>query len=219
MAMAAKWREECEVAGRLITFEGIDGAGKSVQAAELRRWLESAKRRAAIIVRDPGTAPIAEQIRAILLDPANGAISPWTELLLYEAARAQLVEECIRPALARDMVVICDRFYDSTTAYQGYGRQLDLAKVTLANRLGACGVIPDLTIILDLDVEAALQRKGRAPLDRLEQEKRAFHERVRKGYLEIARAEPSRVKVVQGDRTVQAIAEEIRQLVDRVLGE
>ncbi len=205
--------------GRLITIEGIDGAGKSVQAAELCRWLESVKGRPAVILRDPGTAPVAEQIRGILLDPANGAISPWTELLLYEAARAQLVEECIKPALARGVVVICDRFYDSTTAYQGYGRQLDLAAVTMANRLGSCGLVPDLTILLDLDVPVALARKARVPPDRLEQEERAFHERVRRGYLEIARTEPGRVKVVQGDRAVEAIAADIRQLVAPVVGE
>ncbi|MBC7186338.1 MAG: dTMP kinase [Calditrichaeota bacterium] len=201
----------------LITFEGIDGAGKSVQAEALRQWLETVKQRAVLLLRDPGTSPIAEQIRRILLDPANGAMSPWTELLLYEAARAQLVEECIKPALAQGKVVICDRFYDSTTAYQGYGRQLDLATVMQANRIGACGLVPDLTVLLDLDVEVALQRKGRLALDRLEQEERAFHERVRQGYLALARAEPDRVKVVQGDRAVGTIAEEIRQLVTAVV--
>jgi dTMP kinase len=206
------------VSGRLITFEGIDGAGKSVQAEELRRWLEGEKRKAVLVLRDPGTSPIAEQIRRILLDPANDAMSPWTELLLYEAARAQLVEECIKPALMQGVVVICDRFYDSTTAYQGYGRQLDLATVMQANRIGACGVVPDLTILLDLEVAVALQRKGRVGLDRLEQEERAFHERVRRSYLELARAEPERVKVVQGDRAVEAIAADIRHLVAAVLG-
>ncbi|MCR4437805.1 MAG: dTMP kinase [candidate division KSB1 bacterium] len=214
----AKSRTGCDVSGLLITFEGIDGAGKSVQAEALRQWLEAAKQRAVLLLRDPGTSPIAEQIRRILLDRTNGAMSPWTELLLYEAARAQLVEECIKPALALGKVVICDRFYDSATAYQGYGRQLDLAAVMQANRIGACGLVPDLTILLDLDVEVALQRKGRLALDRLEQEERAFHERVRQGYLALARAEPDRVKVVQGDRAVGTIAAEIRQLVTAVLG-
>ncbi|MGQ9559435.1 MAG: dTMP kinase [Candidatus Oleimicrobiaceae bacterium] len=203
--------------GRLITFEGIDGAGKSVQAEELRRWLEREQQRRVLVLRDPGTSPIAEQIRRILLDPANGAMSPWTELLLYEAARAQLVEELIKPALAQGVVVICDRFYDSTTAYQGYGRQLDLTTVMHANRIGACGVVPDLTILLDLEVEAALRRKGHLVPDRLEREKRAFHERVRRGYLELAHAEPGRVKIVKGDRPVEAIAREIRRLVTALL--
>lgn len=203
--------------GRLITFEGIDGAGKSVQAEELRRWLEREQQRRVLVLRDPGTGPIAEQIRRILLDPANGAMSPWTELLLYEAARAQLVEELIKPALGQGVVVICDRFYDSTTAYQGYGRQLDLTTVMHANRIGACGVVPDLTILLDLEVEAALRRKGYLVPDRLEREERAFHERVRCGYLEVAHAEPARVKVVKGDRSVEAIAREIRELVTALL--
>ncbi len=217
MAIGARLGAGCRVQGRLITFEGIDGAGKSVQAEELRRWLEREQQRKVLVLRDPGTSPIAEQIRRILLDPANGAMSPWTELLLYEAARAQLVEELIKPALAQGSVVICDRFYDSTTAYQGYGRQLDLPTVMQANRIGACGVVPDLTILLDLEVEAALQRKGHLALDRLEREERAFHERVRRGYLELAHAEPGRVKVVKGDRPVEAIAKEIRQLVAALL--
>ena len=140
------------MAGFFITFEGIDGSGKSVQIERLLKYVRG-EALAVAYFRDPGATQISERIRDILLDKNNIAMSPWTELLLYESARAQMVEELILPALRQNKLVLCDRFYDSTTAYQGYGRQLFLETVALANQIGSCGVTPDLTFLIDVDLE------------------------------------------------------------------
>jgi len=202
--------------GRLITFEGIDFSGKSLQAKLLSEKLCSVGC-SVLQLRDPGATPISERIRSILLDKAHLEMSPWTELLLYEAARAQMVEQTIKPALKKGEWVICDRLYDSTTAYQGYGRQLDLGLVEQANIIGACGVVPDLTFLIDLDVRVALQRrqKSKRNVDRLESEGIQFQERVRQGYLETAKEELDRIHVIAGDRSVDRIHEEIWQIVNK----
>ena len=206
--------------GFFITFEGIDGCGKTVQASQLMAKLKSLSLPVHCF-RDPGTTDISESIRNILLDKKNSVMSSWTELLLYEAARAQMVEESIKPALERGEIVLCDRFYDSTTAYQGYGRQLDIATVETVNKIGACGLNPDITFVVDVDIETALQRKNKEisvdEYDRLESEKRVFHERVRKGYFEIAKKEPKRVKIVQGNEPVEKVAESIWNYVAPLL--
>ena len=168
--------------GILITFEGVDGSGKSTQARRLVRLLK-AQGYPVLFVREPGGTPASEQIRRILLDRRLD-ISPISELLLYEAARAHLTERVIIPALTKGMIVVCDRFTDSTVAYQGYGRGLDLAFVERLNRVSSAGVIPDLTFIFDIDHKTSLARRRRQA-DRLEKESRAFFERVRAGFKSI----------------------------------
>lgn len=200
------------MSGVLITFEGIEGSGKSTQARLLAESLK-AKGHEVLALREPGGSAIAEKIRALLLDPANKAMSPIAELLLYEAARAQLVTEILRPALDRGVIVICDRFYDSTTAYQGAGRQLRSVDFSTLNRLATGGLIPDATFLLDVPVELGLRRaKGDSAGDRIEQEPIDFHTRVRHGFLAIAAAERARISQLDGQRPQAALAAEILTL-------
>ena len=182
--------------GLFITVEGIDGCGKSTQA-----WLIAAALEAAghdvLRLREPGGVKISEQIRAILLDPANAEMGDVCELLLYEAARAQLVHQVIRPALAAGVTVVCDRFYDSTTAYQAFADGLDRNMVSQANELAVDGCRPDLTLVFDLPVEDALRRRsGREAEDRLELKGLEFQERVAAGFRAVAADEPDRVKLI-----------------------
>lgn len=204
------------MAGYFITLEGIDSSGKSVQAKLLHERLEK-EEHAAILLRDPGTTRISERIREILLDRNHLEMSPWAELLLYEAARVQMVEESIKPALTNSVLVVCDRFYDSTTAYQGYGRELDLSLVEQANKLGACGIRPDLTILLDIDPKQARTRllNRNHQSDRLEVENASFHLRVRQGYLKIAETETDRFVVIDGSNAILNIHEEIWKNVQK----
>jgi len=199
--------------GFLITFEGIDNSGKTVQA---KAFFEKLGNRGidAIFLRDPGTTRISERIRSILLDNELKEMSPWTELLLYEAARAQMIEEMMLPALEEGKIVICDRLYDSTTAYQGYGRGLDLDLVVQANKLGSRGLVPDLTFLLDVEPETALSRLERAGFlaDRLEAEGLAFQSKIRDAYLQIARKEKKRIFIVEGNRSISDIQNEIWQI-------
>ena len=198
-----------------ITFEGGEGCGKSSHMAWLTDVLESAGH-TVLAVREPGSSPINEAIRVILLNPKNTEMAPLTELLLYEAARAQLVTETIRPALEAGHIVLCDRFFDSTTAYQGYGRGLDLDHIANLNLVATGGLIPDRTLVLDVPIEVGLSRasKGLEP-DRLEQEDRAFHERVHEGFSAIAASEPDRVRMIDTSGTKQATRSAIaRQLLD-----
>ncbi len=202
------------MAGLFISFEGIDFSGKSVQANLLKADLE---RRGwpVLLLREPGGTEISERIRDVLLDKGHGNMDARTELLLYCAARAQLVRERIAPHLKQNGVVICDRYHDSTTAYQGYGRQIDLRFIEEIHNFAIEGVKPDVTFLIDLEPRAALQRKtaNRLQGDRLEQEDLTFHQRVRNGYLEIAKAEPQRFVILDGARAVEAIQKEIRQHV------
>jgi dTMP kinase len=198
--------------GIFITLEGIEGSGKSTQAAKLRDHLV-ARGLNVVVTREPGGSPIAEKIRKILLDPSNKKMVPLAELFLYEASRTQHVAEIIAPALEAGKCVICDRFFDASTAYQGSARGIDTGAVERLNLLATGGIKPDLTIVLDLPADAGLKRLGRS-LDRLESESIEFHRRVREGYLRIAAGDPERVKVVDASGPIDDISLRIVQLVE-----
>jgi dTMP kinase len=211
------------VRGRFITFEGIEGSGKSSQISLLTDHLRS-EHQAVTLTREPGGTPIGDQVRKILLDPGNKALDPSAELLLYAASRAQHLQEVIRPALESGDIVLCDRFSDATSAYQGYGRGLDLTMIHALDRLVTAGLRPDLTILLDVEAVVGLARaRGRNNQQGLEAEARfenealAFHERVRQGYLTLAREAPDRIKIVDAAQPPLRVQEKIREIVDRCL--
>lgn len=193
--------------GLLVTFEGIDGCGKSTQWKLARRFLKSQGYQVTAL-REPGSTPTAEKIRRVLLDKRL-SMSDLTELLLYEAARSDLTAGKIEPLLRAGAIVLCDRFYDSTTAYQGYGRKLDLLTVRSLHKIAVGALKPNLTFVFDLDLKTAFARRGRR-LDRLEAQPRAFHRRVRHGFLEIARLEPRRVKVIDAGRSPEQVFEDVQ---------
>ncbi|MCB0017026.1 MAG: dTMP kinase [Anaerolineales bacterium] len=197
-----------------VTFEGSEGSGKSTQLRLLVEYLQ-AQGREIVVTREPGGTQIGEQIRDILHDVANTAMTSEAEILLYSAARAQLVREVIRPALAAGKLVLSDRYYDSTYAYQGYGRGLDLTMLRHVTQLATGGLKPDLTIFFDLSVERGLARRvaGGDEMNRMDQQQMAFYERVYAGYQELVTAEPERWHVVDGDRPVGAIQAEVRELL------
>lgn len=194
-----------------ISFEGIDGSGKSTQLTMLREWMEGKGYRV-VTVREPGATMLSEAIREILLSNKQ-SITSTAELLLFSAARAQLVEKVIVPALESGNVVLCDRYVDSTTAYQGYGREISFHEVMLCNQLATRQVMPSVTYFIDVPYEEAQQRmhfhpSGSEP-DRMEKSGRAFFERVRSGYQAIAQQEPDRFVVVNGVQNREAIHSEI----------
>jgi dTMP kinase len=200
--------------GLLITLEGGEGAGKSSQAAQLGARLREIQRRV-IITREPGGTDLGEGIRALTREPAG----PLAELFLFEAARAQLVSEVLRPALAAGNIVVLDRYTDSTLAYQGYGREIPLDQIRALNKVATGGLMPDLTLLLDIDVERGLARKlGEIGQDSIGHEHRAFHERVRDGYRALAAAEPQRWTVMDASRPAAEIADAIWDRVRRLLG-
>ncbi|MBO7425363.1 MAG: dTMP kinase [Clostridiales bacterium] len=197
--------------GLFITFEGIDGCGKSTQFQMLKEYLES-KGVNFLVVREPGGTVIGEKIREILLNKKNDSMRPLTELLLFEAARAQITEEVIRPALEKGTCVLCDRFFDSTYAYQGYARKLGAEKVLMLNDLATAGLEPDITFLIDIPVSVALERRGiRGEADdRMEALGTAFQEDVRKGYLEAAE-KFSRIKVIDGKDEPSVVFEKVKK--------
>lgn len=197
-----------------ITFEGIEGSGKTTQMQLLRDWLQ-ARGEQVLATREPGGTAIGDRIRAILLDPNHTEMAAETEILLYSAARAQIVRQVIRPHLEQGWIVVCDRFFDSTLAYQGYGRGLPLDILRDITAFATGGLVPDLTFYLDLPVEVGLRRKAQTPAEwtRFEAETLAFHRRVRKGYLELASAEPRRWVVLDAGQPAELIQERIRQEV------
>lgn len=203
---------------RFITFEGPEGSGKTTQIALLANRL-SAAGYAVLATREPGGTAIGDRVRALLLDAAHDEMSATTEVLLFSAARAQHVNQVIRPHLARGGVVLCDRYADSTLAYQGYGRQLDLPTLRVITAFATGDLWPDLTIYLDLPVELGLQRKQAGYADewnRMEAQALEFHARVRVGYLTMAQAEPQRWLVIDATQPVDWIAAAIAR---RGLGE
>lgn len=203
-------------AGRFITVEGIDGCGKSTQARLLVEDLERAGYDV-LALREPGGVAISEKIRALLLDPANVEMSATCELLLYEAARAQLVHEVVAPALAEGRVVVCDRFYDSTTAYQGYAGGVPLDAVTRANELAVGACAPNLTLVFDIDPALAAERTVSRTQDRMEAKGIAYQQHVAEGFRAIASAEPARVKRIDAARDIDAIHADVMAAVQAIL--
>jgi dTMP kinase len=211
--------------GKLITFEGIDGCGKSTQMRLLEQYLTE-RGDAVVSTREPGGTELGRKVRSALLDGGAGSVEPLAELLLYAADRAQHVRRVILPALAEGKVVLSDRFYDATTVYQGYARGFDLELVNQLNELATGGLKPDLTLLFDLDVETGLKRTMRrgdgtdvaAGPDRLDQEPVEFHERVRKAYLEIAAREPQRFRIIPSagpvEKTFELMVRAVRDLFE-----
>ena len=200
--------------GLFITFEGIDGCGKSTQIKLLTAYLDEIGKEY-LLVREPGGTEIGEKIRSILLDKKNNEMSPSAELLLFEAARAQIVDEKIRPAIEAGTTVICDRFYDSTFAYQGVARELGEDLVITLNDIATSGLAPDITFLLDLSVEDAFaRRKGRGEADdRMELLGLRFQEDVWSGYLKAA-SKFDRIRVIDANRTPEEIFADIRAAVE-----
>jgi len=204
--------------GIFVTFEGIEGSGKSTQVRMLVEYLKEHKLDY-ITTREPGGTPIAESIRTLLLDPGNAEMLPATELLLYCASRAQHTGELILPALASGKIVICDRYYDSTYAYQGAARRLDEQMIETLTKMATFDTQPDLTVLLDVPVQAGLLRIKDRTLDRLEQEDISFHERVRQHYLSIAKKYSSRFLVLNGLDDPDQIHRQIIQSLTVLIGE
>jgi dTMP kinase len=205
-----------------ITFEGPDGSGKTTQAQLLYEYLQE-RGYPVFLTREPGGTGIGDQIREVLHSLENVEMLPRTEILLYSASRAQLVGQIIRPHLARGEIVLCDRYADSTLAYQGYGHGLDLQVLQVITAFATSGLKPDLTIYLDIDVEEGLRRKlaahqtGEAEWNRMDQQELAFHHRVREGYLQMAAAEPERWVVIEGAQPVDVAQRAIRAKVEAKL--
>ncbi|NPV08016.1 MAG: dTMP kinase [Anaerolineae bacterium] len=205
--------------GKFITFEGPEGGGKTTQLELLRRYLAS-RGVEALCLREPGATIISERIRDLLLDRELGELSARTEALLFCAARAELVASRIWPALRAGRVVLCDRYTDSTLAYQGYGRGLPVSELAAVNRFATGGLEPDLTLCLDVPVEVGLRRKAAAnETNRMEAEGLAFHERVRRGFLELAARQPQRWRIIDATQAPHAVAMAARQHVDAILEE
>lgn len=207
--------------GKFITFEGSEGGGKTTQAKQLIARLEEAGLEV-VYTREPGGTPTGEAIRDILQhNKTNEAIAPSAEVLLFAASRAQLVTHVIRPALERGAWVVCDRFADSTTAYQGYGRGFDREQMIAINGFAIDGATPDITFLLDVELEEGFRRISErhmakdSPLDRIEQEERAFHERVRQGYLDLAARWPERFCIINGMQDEAVVAATIWEHIAR----
>lgn len=200
----------------LITFEGLDGSGKTTQLAMLADYLQAGGVNV-VRTREPGGTPIGDQIRDCLHDVANTAMAPAAEILLYSASRAQLVAEVIRPALATGAIVLCDRYADSTIAYQGYGRGLDLDALTFITRFATGGLRPDLTLLFDIDPQRGLSRRTTYgdEMNRMDLQTAAFYQRVREGYLALAAAAPERWVVIAADREVNSVQTEVRRIVSK----
>lgn len=201
-----------------ITFEGPEGSGKSSQIIQLAAFIEK-QGFSVLATREPGGTAIGDQIRDCLHDVNNTEMIPTTEFLLYSASRAQIVGELIRPALVAGTIVLCDRYADSTIAYQGYGRMLDLDYLKKITQFATDGLKPDLTFLLDIDVERGLARRviGNAEMNRLDLEEVEFHKRVRSGYHKLAQAEPGRWCIIDADRSVNEIQADLQRILLRKL--
>ncbi|TRZ95458.1 dTMP kinase [bacterium] len=201
--------------GKFITFEGSEGCGKSTQSKMLCEFLKR-KGYKVVFLREPGSTRISEKIRSILLDLRNESMSPKAETLLYMVCRAQIVDEKIKPALKAGKIVICDRYLDSTLAYQGYGLGMDIKLIKEIGRFATCGIKPDLTILLDVAVKKGLSYRIRSG-DRIEQRPFDYHQRVRRGYFKLAAAYPQRIKVVKVQPEKSRTQDKIRKIIFRFL--
>ena len=200
-----------------ISLEGPEGSGKSSQLPYLAEYIESLGF-SVVKTREPGGTKIGDQIREVLVRMDNENIHPRTEILLFLAARAQLVEEVIKPSLAKGKVILCDRFGDSTLAYQGYGHGLDLDKLRAMLQFATNGLKPDLTILLDVDILTGLKRKkAKEEWNRLDAYETSFHERVRKGYHQLAQEEPERWWIVDASQPADLVQDQLRTLVRNAL--
>lgn len=199
-----------------ITFEGADGCGKTTQIELLDKYLQE-KGFKTLVTREPGAKGLGEKLREILLN-YDGEVSPNCESFLFLADRAQHVDCVIKPALKKGIIVLCDRHTDSTVAYQGYGRQLDIEQIKNLNKIAVNGLKPDLTIVFDIDIETSMQRVGKTK-DRMESAGSEFFNRVRNGYLTIAKEEPNRVKVINSADTIENIHKQVVGLVKKSIGE
>ncbi len=217
-AAAAAFRYAEAMRGAFITFEGVEGVGKSTQVLRAAERLR-ARGLEPVVTREPGGTPLAEKLRALALEPGHGPVSANAELLIYFAARASHVAEVIWPALSAGRCVLCDRFTDATEAYQGGGRGVDVGAIRALAAIAHPGLAPDLTLVFDAPAEvtrARLAGRGARP-DRMESEDVAFFERVRSAYREIARREPERVRIVDATRPEAAVAADVSALIDHVL--
>jgi dTMP kinase len=204
--------------GLFITLEGPEGSGKSTQAARLAAHLRGQGRQV-LLTREPGGTPVSEQIRGLIINHANAELHPHAEFLLFCASRTQLVHQVIRPHLAMEGTVVCDRFSDSTLAYQGFGRGLDLQMLDTVNRFAADGLTPDITFLLDLPVEIGLERRklSGGEWNRMDAQTLAFHQRVRDGYLALAQKEPARWARVDASVDTELVWDQIHAALDRFL--
>lgn len=202
--------------GKLIVFEGVEGCGKTTQMQLCSQWLES-RGVSVVLTREPGGTELGKDLRRLLLEKSEDKpVGEVTELLLYAADRAQHIEQEIKPSLALGKYILCDRYTDSTIAYQGYGRGLNMSLIHQLNDIATGGLSSDLTIWLDVDVEIGLARKrGQSQLDRIEQEKIDFHRRVQQGYTELAANFPSRIFRVDGGLSQELVHENIREILIR----
>ncbi|HEY9627444.1 MAG TPA: dTMP kinase [Coleofasciculaceae cyanobacterium] len=215
--------------GRLIVFEGVEGCGKTTQIARSQAWLlesgllaklqNQGKVSQLIITREPGGTELCQEIRRLLLHPhSQEGMHSRTELLLYAADRAQHVENFLKPHLAQGALILCDRFTDSTIAYQGYGRRLDRELIDQLNQIATHGLTSDLTLWLDVDVTIGLARaKSRGTGDRIEQAALSFHQRVQQGFTELAQAHPQRIVSISADRSEAAVSHDIQQILQTYL--
>jgi dTMP kinase len=205
-----------------ITLEGPEGSGKSTQMVRLAEWLE-ARGIAFLATREPGGTDIGNQIRQVLMATGNLGMTAETEFLLFSASRAQIVRDVIRPALEAGKVVLCDRFYDSSLAYQGYGRGLEIAVLQQITRFATGGLTPDLTLLLDIDVEQGLHRRRRAAQTegaewtRLDAQTVAFHQRVREGYHTLAAENPTRWRIIDAGQEAEQVQLALRKVVETAL--
>lgn len=206
-----------DMKGVFITFEGIDGCGKSTQTSMCRTWLEGLGR-TVLLVREPGGTKIGERIRELLLDKKNSSMAPMTELFLFEAARAQIVEEVIKPAISEGKIVICDRFFDSSYAYQGCARGLGPEMVSRLNMDATGGLAPDITFFLDISVEGAIKRRNvrGEEKDRIESAGDAFQEKVRQGFIRAA-SEDKRIVTVDASLSPDEIFAQIREKIETLI--
>lgn len=201
--------------GLFISLEGIDGCGKTTLKEQLENHLN--KKYEVLMVREPGGTEISEKIRGMLLDIRNEGMLARTEAFLYAAARSQLVEEIIRPALESGKVVIADRYMDSTIAYQGYGRGLDIDFLKELNTLCTAGLTPDLTLLLDIDPQEGQRRRRQEIPDRLEKEGLDFQSRIRSGYLQIQQQEADRIKLLNGTQSIPEVCEKALDFIKSIL--